>query len=210
VQSAGAIDTTHSSAESRMRLHSVKRFICLAVCSVTLIACARARPEVALKWPGFQEKADATRDWKVVAHQIALDMMRRGLLPDPSSTNGGPAPTEQAPYYIRVAIPTSPFLHEVRQSLQSEILYHGGSVAASPLDSGVAVIDLGVDVVQWPSAYSLHDGAPATEAAWEASITSGNRVVFDVRYPMYVNESDVSHYAAAPVGPAPVRLSYTP
>jgi hypothetical protein len=186
---------------------SAKIIIPLVLNSVILFGCAQ-RPVVAAKWPGFQEKADAIRDWKVVAHQIALDMMWRGLLPNPmaGATNVTAAPSR--PYYITVGIRSSKFLHEVRQSLQSEILLCGGTVASSERDA--IPIHLDADVVYWPSAVALHDGAPATEVAWEASITLGDRVIFDVRYPMYVSEVDVPHYAAAPVGPAPVRLSFTP
>jgi hypothetical protein len=186
---------------------SAKTMIAIALGSAILAGCGQ-RPVVAQKWPGFEEKADAIRDWQVVAHQIAIDMIRRSLLPDPYSRTANAPLAPSRPYYISVAIPSSKFLHEVRQSLQSEILWVGGAVASS--EAGAIPIKLDADVVYWPSAVALHDGAPATEVAWEASITWGDRVIFDVRYPMYVSEVDVPHYAAAPVGPPPVRLSYTP
>lgn len=186
---------------------SAKPIIAIALSLATLVGCA-SRPIVAQKWPGFEEKADAIRDWQVVAHQIAIDMIRRGLLPDPYGITVHAAVAPSQPYNISVAIPSSKFLHEVRQSLQSEILWYGGTVASS--EAGAIPIFLDADLVYWPSAVALHDGAPATEVAWEASITLGNRVIFDVRYPMYVSEVDAPHYTAAPVGPPPVRLSYTP
>jgi hypothetical protein len=182
--------------------------ICAIVGSVALVSCAQ-RPLVALKWPGYQEKADATHDWEVVAHKIAMDMIQRDLLPDPNKITANASEPEHPPYYIDVTIPSSQFQHEVRQSLQSEILQYGGSVVARPSHEALTLV-LDANVVYWPSAYSLHDGAPSTEVAWEASITSNNQIIFDVRYPMYVSELDVLQYSAVPVGPSPVRLRYTP
>jgi hypothetical protein len=178
----------------------------VAASPLLLVGCA-ARPEVAPKPLTFQLEADAVRDWQIVAYQIAHDMMLRGLLHDPSNPAAATA-TERQPYYVNVAIPSSQFQHEVRQSLQSAILYYGGTVAQTP--QGAAKIDLASDVVYWPSAYRHRDGAPSTEVAWEASIASGNQVIFDVRYPMYVSRSDVFQYAERPVGPPSVQLRYAP
>src|SRR6185503_5022160 len=58
--------------------------------------------------------------------------------------------------YVNVSIPNSQFLHEVKQSLQGEILRNGGAVVRSPV--GAAVIDLDVNVVQWPSRSRIPDG----------------------------------------------------
>jgi hypothetical protein len=133
-------------------------------------------------------------------------MAERGLLPanpTPPTETGGP------PYYVNVAGPSSAFLHEARQSLQAEILRRGGRVSDTPI--GAATINLTSDLVYWPSAYTHHDGAPASEVAWEASITQYDRVIFDVRYPIYVSSLDTALYIpppAPPVGPPIVQLRY--
>lgn len=177
------------------------------VCCQLIAGCA-ARPAVAVKFPGAQQEADAVHDWQLVARQIADEMTVRGLLPDPRNPTASRTPAEQQPYYIAVATPSPPFLHEVRQSLQSDILYRGGTVAQSPF--GAQVIDLNADVVQFRSALWRHDGAPSTEVSWEASMHRDGRVIFDVRYPMYVSVLDASHYTPPPVGPSPVQLRYAP
>jgi hypothetical protein len=201
-----------------MQLCLMRRWIpglATLACAVILIGCTpklsvpgpTARPVVATKWPGSQQEADATLDWENVARQIAWEMSERGLLPATTPTVS--APTDNPPYYVNVTGPASQFLHEARQSLQAEILRRGGSVSASPV--GAATINLTSDLVYWPSAYGDHDGAPASEVAWEASITSGDRVVFDVRYPMYVSSLDAALYTdppAPPVGPPMVQLRY--
>jgi hypothetical protein len=189
-----------------MRRFALTMAIVAATPLCLLVGCA-PRPAIAPKPLTFQPEADAVRDWQIVAYQIAHDMMLRGLLHNPSDP-GSPTASERQPYYIDVTIPPSQFQHEVRQSLQSAILYYGGTVAQSPL--GATKIDLATDVVYWPSAYRRRDGAPSTEVAWEASIASGNQVIFDVRYPMYVSELDVFQYAGKPVGPPSVQLRYTP
>ncbi|HVC63001.1 MAG TPA: hypothetical protein VND19_21890 [Acetobacteraceae bacterium] len=213
------------------------------------------RPAVALKPPAFQQSADALRDWQAVAQQIALDMMYDGLLPDPASPNPAAASGWRTPFYVKIVTPRSQFLYEVAQSLEAEILRHGGAVVQSPV--GAAEIDLDVDVVQWPPRDRLPDGTftaagfasggavvmaneapltPAagfgvlagagiladllrtmtpdtnTEIAWGASIAEGNRIVFAVRYPMYIADADVSLYTGSvpPAGPPLVQLRYVP
>ncbi len=46
-----------------------------------------------------------------------------------------------------------------------------------------------------------------TEIAWGASIAENNRVVFDVRYPMYIHPGDVDLYVS-PRPPQLVQLRY--
>lgn len=133
-------------------------------------------------------------------------MADRNLLP---ANPPLPAATSNPPYYINVTGPSSAFLHEARQSLQAEILRRGGRVSDTP--NGAATIDLTSDLVYWPSAYTHHDGAPASEVAWEASITQYDRVIFDVRYPIYVSSLDTALYVPPPeppVGPPTVQLRY--
>jgi hypothetical protein len=218
-----------------------------------LMAPGCTRPAVAPKVPGFQEQADALRDWEMVARKIADDMASYGFLPNPTS----PVRT-YPPYYVRVSNAASPFLHEVRQSLQADILRRGGAVASTP--NGAAVIALDYSIVQWSPRNRAPDGTgtaaglaagsavlmanqapltPAagfgilagvgiaadiartlipntdTELAWEASITQGDRIVFDVRYPMYIHDADVALYAGVTpvppiVGPPPVQVLYRP
>lgn len=215
-----------------------------------LLVCACTRPAVAPKGLAFQEKADAVRDWENVAGRIADDMVRYGLLPNPANPNVPPGAAASLPYYVKASSTDSLFLHEVRQSLQGEILRRGGAVASSPRSA--AVIDLDFSIVPWPPRYRAPDGTgtaaglaggaavllanqapltPAagfgilagvgiladiarsmipntnTELAWEASITQGDRVVFDVRYPMYINDEDVSLYRPI-VGPPAVQVVY--
>jgi hypothetical protein len=158
---------------------------------------------VELKAPAPQPEADATWDWQNVARRIALDMSERGLLPANPTTA---SETQKLPYYIYVAGPSSAFLHEARRSLQTEILARGGAVSDTP--AGAVTINLTSDLVYWPSAYLHHDSAPSSEVAWEASITSGDRVIFDVRYPMYVSTLDTGLYTEPPVGPPAVQLQY--
>lgn len=187
-----------------MSLHRMCfRFLASAAlaCTTALIGCAR--PPVELKTPAPQPEADATWDWQNVARQIALDMSQRGLLPaSPTSASE----THKSPYFIKVTGPSSAFLHEARQSLQTEILRRGGAV--SDTSAGAVTISLTSDLVYWPSAHLHHDGAPSSEVAWEASITSGDQVIFDVRYPMYVSTLDTGLYTDPPVGPPAVQLQY--
>jgi len=189
-----------------VRLVLLPRVAPALMCCLLMAGCAR--PAVAIKFSGTQQEANAVHDWQRVARQIADDMVARGLLPDPRQPAAPRTPAEQQPYYVAVATPSPPFLHEVRQSLQGEILDHGGTVAQSPF--GAQVIDLNADLVQFPSAAGYYDGAPSTEVSWEASMHRDGRVTFDVRYPMYVSERDVSNYTPPPVGPAPVQLRYAP
>ena len=46
-----------------------------------------------------------------------------------------------------------------------------------------------------------------TEIAWGASIAENNRLVFDVRYPMYIHRNDVGLYVPPP-RPRLVQLRY--
>src|SRR5690349_15700548 len=87
------------------------------VCCLFMAGCAR--PAVAIKFPGFQQEANAVHDWQTVAQRIADDMSARGLLPDPRQPAASRTPAEQQPYYVAIATPAPAFLHEVRQSLQS-------------------------------------------------------------------------------------------
>lgn len=49
-----------------------------------------------------------------------------------------------------------------------------------------------------------------TEVAWGAKIALGNRIVFDVRYPMYIGHYDTNLYESPPPPPPPqvVQLRY--
>jgi hypothetical protein len=54
-----------------------------------------------------------------------------------------------------------------------------------------------------------------TEIAWGAAITVGNRVMFEVRYPMYIGDGDTALYIPppprVPLPPAQVvQLRYAP
>lgn len=225
--------------------------ITLAAFSLAALTAGCTRPAVAPKPPAFQQSAEALRDWQTVAKQIALDMQRDGFLPNPAQPGAAPRPA----YYVHTETPNSQFLQEVAQSLQAEILAHGGAVARSPF--GAAELDLDVDVVHWPRGVRVPDGAgtvaglaggtavvlgnqapltPAagfgllagagiladllrsmtpntnTEIAWGARITSGNRVVFDVRYPMYIGDGDTELYLGRPAIPPAqvVQLRYAP
>lgn len=218
-------------------------------------------PAVAPKPPAFQDSTVTVRDWDGVAQQIADEMAARGLLPDPANPQSATQP--RYPYYINVAAPDSPFLHEVSEQLQSEILHRGGTVTLSPV--GAMAINLDVDVVRWggrrypgglgtitglatgtgillanngplsPAAgFGVATGAgivadaifaatPRTnvEAVWQASAMMGDRLVFDIRRPIYVGEQDVPLHKSntrldamsSPGAPAtilPVRLRYDP
>ncbi|MEJ0016667.1 MAG: hypothetical protein WDN25_08885 [Acetobacteraceae bacterium] len=224
----------------------------LLICLLASAACTR--PAVTPKPPGFQDQADALRDWMKVAGHIADDMTRYGFLPDPASQAAFPT-ANGAPYYIYVSNEKSPFLHEVAQSLKAEILRRGGAVARSPV--GAAAINLDLSLVRWPprrgpptgaataaglaagTALLLANQAPLTpaagfgllagagllvdaalaltpntdtEIAWEASILSGDRIVFSVRYPMYIANADRDLYLGEPqiVGPPLVQVRYRP
>jgi hypothetical protein len=145
----------------------------LCVAFVGLIAGC-TRPAVALKPPAFQGSADAVRDWEAVAQQIALDMMHGGLLPDPTNPDSAAASGWRTPFYVNVVTPRSQFLYEVAQSLEAEILRHGGIVVRSPV--GAAEIDLDVDVVQWPPRDRLPDGTfTAAGLAGGAAVVMGNQ-----------------------------------
>src|ERR1035437_40164 len=81
---------------------AVAALVCLQGCS---------RPFSTPKPPGFQDKAEALRDWDDVAAKIASEMVRQGALRDPAQP-----PTKiqewQAPYYVNAVRQPSPFLRE--------------------------------------------------------------------------------------------------
>ena len=232
----------------RIRANLPSTLTAIAIASL-LAGCSR--PAVAPKPPAFQQSAEALRDWQAVAKQIALDMQRDGFLPSPSQ----PASVPRPPYYVRVARSDSQFLREVAESLNAEILSHGGAVSSVP--GAGAELDLDVDVVRWSPRDAAPDGTgtiaglaggtavllanqpplpPAagfgilagagiladilrtmtpntnTEIAWGASIRSGNRIVFDVRYPMYIADADKPMYVPDPPPPPVqvVQLRYAP
>lgn len=218
-------------------------------------------PAVAPKAPAFQDSAVTVRDWDSVAQQIADEMVQRGLLPGPLNPQSPTPP--RYPYYVNVTAPDSPFLNEVSQALQSEILHRGGTVTVSPV--GAMVLNLDVDVIQWggnrypgglgtltglaagtgillgnagplsPAAgFGIAAGAgiaadaivamtPHTnvEAVWQASALMGDKLVFDIRRPIYIDAQDVPLHRSntrlnvmsspgAPVTAVPVPLRYDP
>jgi len=222
--------------------------ILFAVLTAPGLTSGCTRPAVAPEAPALQKQAWALRDWQDVARQIATDMQRDGFLP---SLTRPELPPPRVPYFIKVRTADSKFLHEVGESLKSEILARGGAVASTAY--GAAEIDLDVDVVHWPARHRAPDAigtemglasgtgvllanaaplTPAegfgllagaglvsdllrtmtpttdTEIAWGASITMGNRVVFEVRYPMYVGDHDDYLYHQEP--PQIVQLRYAP
>lgn len=177
---------------------AVAALVCLQGCS---------RPFATPKPPGFQDKAEALRDWDDVAAKIASEMVRQGVLRDPMQPSIR-IQEQQNPYYVNAVSQPSPFLREVQESLVEKIVQHGGSVARTPI--GASVIDLDLSVVQWPWRHASY--GTNTEVAWDASITRGNQVVFDVRGPLYISESDMPLYVPPPVitGPAVVQMRFVP
>ncbi len=218
-------------------------------------------PAVAPKPAAFQDSVVTERDWDGVANKIADEMALRGLLPDPLNPQSASQP--RYAYYINLVAPDSPFLHEVRQELQSEILHRGGTVTISPV--GAMVINLDVDVVRWsghrtpgglatvaglaagtgillanagplsPAAgFGIATGAglaadllaaatPHTnvEAVWQASAIMGDKLLFDIRRPIYISAGDIplhnsnTHLSAmsspgASLAAPLVRLRYDP
>lgn len=99
-----------------------------------------------------------------------------------------------------------------------------GVGTAAGLAGGTAVLAANADPITPAAGFGLLAGAGVvsdllremvpntdTEVAWGASITEGNRVVFDVRYPMYVGDDDVALYHRTPLRPAQVvQLRYAP
>lgn len=133
-----------------MLVISRKLFVAAAIAA---LLCGCTRPAVAPKPPSFQDQANAVRDWEDVARQIAGDMVRAGLLPDP--LHPATTPSWNQPFYIQFSAQRPQFLHEVAESLEAEIVQHGGIVVRSPY--GAAQINLDVDVVRWSPRNRLPD-----------------------------------------------------
>lgn len=99
-----------------------------------------------------------------------------------------------------------------------------GVATAAGLASGTGVLVANADPITPAGAFGVLAGAGIaadliremvpntdTEVAWGASITMGNRVVFDVRYPMYIGDDDVALYHQTPPWPVQVvQLHYAP
>jgi hypothetical protein len=160
-----------------MRRHAV---LCLAAAAWLLAGCNR--PMVSLKAPGFETKENTVRDWNNVAQTITSGLAANGYL----STAAQTAPAnEPVPVFVRVRAPDSTFVRAVADALEGDILASGGTVARTP--EGATVVNLDVTVVV--------RGPLTTEAVWEASVVTSDRVVMTLREPVYIRDWDVPLYA---------------
>jgi hypothetical protein len=180
--------------------------LCLAAGAWLLTGCNR--PMVALKAPALQTKEDTVRDWNDIAHTIASGLAANGYLPTAGQPPQAGVPV---PVFVRLRAPDSTFVHAVADALQSDILAGGGTVARAP--EGATVVNLDVDV--------LARGPLMSEAVWQATVVTGDRVVMSLLEPVYIRDWDIPLYgstaslAAIPswstAAPLPVRrVRYDP
>jgi len=146
----------------------------LIAAAALLTACASTVPAVTLKLDSKpQEAVNAVRDWDKVAARITAELSQRGMLiaPQPGVT---PATPPWGPYYVHVLTPGSTFLQSVADSLRTNIVNAGGTVARTP--AGAVVINLSVDYVKHGPREQLPGGefaALGTVIAAGAAIAGG-------------------------------------
>ena len=171
----------------------------------------------------FQDHETTVRDWKSVAHDIAGQMARGGLVPaygQPEVAPGAPPPPPSKPVFVRVRPPDSTFLREVADEFQADVLRRGGTLARLPF--GATVVSLDVDVVTWsPGTYRpgflpvlgdafafIFAGAPntKTEAVWKATVEANDQEVLKIVEPVCVRDDDAPLYSKPVYPPLEARL----
>src|SRR4051812_38731565 len=127
-----------------------------------LLASACNQPAVSLKPPAFQDSENTVRDWQSIGHTITTGMAARGLIPSAPMQPQSASPAVTRPVHVRVESPESPFLKEVANQIEADVLQRGGTTARPP--AAATVVNLGVDFVRW-SPRDKPAVPPGTEAA---------------------------------------------
>lgn len=124
----------------------------LSLLAATCLLAGCNQPAVTPKPPAFQDSENTVRDWDQVATRIADGMAAQGYLPTPVQP-GAVAPATpspvfiQRPVFIRLQAPDSAFVRSVAESLRTEVLQRGGTLARTPAEA--TVVNLDVDFIRW-------------------------------------------------------------
>jgi hypothetical protein len=184
--------------------------LCLMAAAWLLAGCNQ--PAVTVKAFALQSSENTVRDWDDIAQAIAAGLVASGLLPKP----GWQVPaTVPVPVFIRVCAPDSTFIRAVADSLASDVLASGGTVARTA--EGATVVNLDVTLLAWgprdkpPGLIGLGVAflgiGPVSdlivamiptmnaEAIWDATVMTGDRVVMKLREPVYIRQPDIPLYA---------------